>query len=260
MKIAYLGDEYSHTYSCAAKLISSEDILVAYPTIRGSLLSVFEGKSEMCVSPLENSVEGTVNECIDAILDLNLYIQKEMIEPIHEHLIGFKNAKKSDLKIIYSHPQAISQCRKYLETNFMPITIEAQASTSAGMKKITDISIGAIAGNCNKDLCILEENIEDYKSNATRFVLLGKKPSFDGNKVSIVFTSLNEPGALLKVLQVIADFKLNMTKIESRPHKSGLGKYIFYIDFNFNKDKTELTKVLEKISEKTNFLKFLGKY
>lgn len=257
MTITYLGDENSHSYAAAAAVAGDK---VGKTSIRSVIRAVAAEQADECVVPIENSIEGTVNECVDTLLGAGLYIKREILLPIHECLIGKAGAKKEDLKIVYSHPQALSQCRKYLEKNFMHVTVEALSSTSAALQKVTDVSVGAIARRPSAGLEVLESDIEDYENNTTRFVVLSRTPSYEGEKVSVVFDTANEPGALLSVLEVFKENRLNLTKIESRPGKSGLGHYIFYVDFLMKGGKDELFDIMTKLGKRTSFLKFLGKY
>ena len=260
MRIAYFGDKNSHTYAAASSLYKSGGEYTGHETVR-KVIGALDGGADIAVVPVENSVEGYVNETLDCLLSESIYISREAILPIHQSLVCFKGAKAEDIKTIYSHPQALSQCRNYLSAHFPNAALEASHSTSDGLKKITDKSVAAIArssGEGNTE--ILAANIEDYDSNTTRFLALGTTPSFSGDNCSIVFETANVPGALAAVLGVIAGEGLNMTKIQSRPAKTKLGRYIFFVDFIFTQDKEKLMSFLARLQKETAMLKFLGKY
>ena len=260
MRIAYFGDKNSHTHAAAQALYKSGGSFTGYDTVRG-VIGALDGGADIAVVPVENSVEGYVNETLDCLLKESIYVAREVILPIHQSLVVFKGAKAEEIKTIYSHPQALSQCRNYLSKHFPHATLTASRSTSDGLKKITDKSTAAIArsaGDGNTE--ILTANIEDYDSNTTRFLALSKSPSFSGDNCSIVFETANVPGALAAVLNVIAKAGLNMTKIQSRPAKTKLGRYIFFVDFIFTQDKEKLMSFLAQLQSNTAMLKFLGKY
>ncbi len=260
MKIAYFGDKNSHTFAAAGALYKSGGEFIGFDSVREVIRSL-GGASDVAVVPVENSVEGYVNETLDCLLTESVYVSREAVMPIHQSLIAYKGAAADDIEIIYSHPQALSQCRKYLSENFPRATLTAAASTSDGLKKIRSKATAAIARTTDRtDTEILRRNVEDYESNTTRFVALGKVPSFSGEICSIVFETRNEPGALVSVLNAIARAGLNMTKIQSRPAKTKLGRYIFFVDFTFGGSKDELMAFLAELQKYTETLKFLGKY
>ena len=260
MRIAYFGDENSHTYAAARALYGDGGKFAGYETVR-KVIGALDGEADIAVVPVENSVEGYVNETLDCLLKESIYVSREAILPIHQSLVCFKGARAEDIQTVYSHPQALSQCRDYLAKNFPNVTLTAAHSTSDALTKITNSSIAAIArssGNGNTE--VLQANIEDFDSNTTRFLALSKSPSFAGDNCSIVFETANVPGALAAVLNVIAGAGLNMTKIQSRPAKTKLGRYLFFVDFVFTGSKEKLMSFLAQLQNNTAMLKFLGKY
>ena len=259
-KISYLGDKYTHTYAAACKLLQSGDELVGYPTIFGSIEAAADGRSDLAVAPVENTCGGSVADTLDALWALPLYIVKETVIAVPQHLIGLAGAKKSDIKTVYSHPQAISQTNDYLLANFAAADVIAVSSTARALSLITDSSVAAIARAPSDGQEIIDADIADVKNNSTRFVMLGGEPSTDGNKCSVVFETRNKPGALVDALGVFHDFGFNMTKIESRPHKSKLGRYVFFVDFDFAPAGASLSEVLGVLSQRTLSMKFLGRY
>lgn len=261
-KIAYLGDKNSHTFSAAQEMVSlNQNEFISFSRVRECIEECANGNVDMAIVPIENSVEGSVNETGDALAEMDVFIVSERACAIRHSLIGFADTNFKKVKTIYSHPQALSQCREYLDKNFPKAERVALNSTSDALTHIKSNKCLAIARACNGfDLEILEGNIEDYGNNTTRFVTLSKKPDYAGDKCSVIISVGNKSGQLLKALQVFADNNLNMTKIESRPSKRKLGEYIFYIDFIFTGGKDGLEQFFEKLSVATSYIKFLGLY
>lgn len=173
-----MGDEFSHTYACAKSLFAGEE-LKGWETIRGALESLKRG-CDFCVVPIENSVEGTVTECLDLLTQFGFFITSETIMPIHQALLA-KTDDISKIKTVYSHPQALSQCRKFLADKLPCATQVASAFTSAAVRMIDDESKAAIARADIPGYIVLNQNIEDYSGNCTRFITVSLKPSFDTN-------------------------------------------------------------------------------
>ena len=258
-KISYLGDKYTHTYAAACKFLQSGDELVGYPTIGASIEAVTEGDCDYAVAPIENSCGGSIADTLDALWASPLYIRSETVIAVPQNLIGREDAEEKDVRVIYSHPQAIAQCHDFLRTYFLDRDVVAVASTAQALSMITDKSIAAIARTHAEGQKFLRTEIEDVRNNSTRFVLLGTEPVTTGNKCSVVFETRNRPGALVGALGLFEQFGLNMTKIESRPHKSKLGRYVFFVDFDA-KDARTLSELLGALSQATLSLKFIGRY
>ncbi len=260
-KIAYLGDKYTHTYAAALRFAGSGDETKGYHTVYAAINSVNEGECDYAVAPIENSCGGSIADTLDALWALPLYIMSETVLPVPQHLIGLKGARRGEIKTVYSHPQALSQCADYLRSHFADADVIATASTADALAQLKNPNEAAIARAPAEGQEIIDEEIEDVKNNSTRFVLLGREPlpEEQGVKCSVVFETQNKPGALMNALSLFAELKLNMTKIESRPHKSELGRYVFFVDFERN-ENDELSSVLGKLSQRTVAMKFLGSY
>lgn len=259
-KIAYLGDKYTHTYVAACKFGKDGDELVGYPTVYSSIAAVAEGKCDYVACPIENSCGGSIADTLDALWAFHLYIKAETVLAVPQNLIGAKGAEISGIKTVYSHSQAITQCAEFLRSELPAAKIISVDSTAAALALIKDDSIAAIARTPGEGHTVLEAEIEDNKNNSTRFVLLGNETSLDGNKCSVVFETRNTPGALVAPLNKIHEYGLNMTRIESRPHKSKLGRYIFFVDFDSGLDRKKLAEVVGELTAVTLSLKFLGQY
>jgi len=217
------------------------------------------------VLPVENVIEGIVRPTIDNIYISDVKIQLQTEIEI-EHCLISKNNNKKNIKHIISHPQALAQCSKYILDNFDENInlIEVSSTASAGYNLLDlDESYSAIVSKnlaSKMNLFILDKNIGDNKENKTRFVLISKKDLKIKSKTrtSFVFNTKNEPGALLKILNIINDFNLNLIYLESRPSKKVLGEYNFFADVDKGID--EIQEVLNLISKECNFYKLLGSY
>lgn len=265
MNIAYFGDQRSHTYAAALDYLREAGISGAqdsgYATVFETLRAVQDGKCDVGVVPIENSLEGTVTATVDALGELDLYIVSEVVVPIRQSLIVQKGVRLDDVQTVYSHPQALAQCRKTLRELLPKAKTEAVAYTSAALAKLDERS-AAIARAPETGQVVLREDIADEPNNCTRFIALSKTCDREkGNgKVSILFATRNEAGALADVLRVLKDHRLNMTKIESRPSKKCMGQYVFYVDFLFNDSDEVLDRVEQEIRAHTEFYRFLGRY
>jgi len=232
-------------------------------------VDVFDGVSEgifdLGVVPVENSLEGAVTQVNDLLTKTNLKVIGEVKVPIHHCLLAKPGMDLNSIKIVYSHPQALAQCRNFLLEN----KLEARPFyDTAGAAKMIDqerpLATAAIASSLSAKLYgldIIKEGIEDVDSNTTRFQLISKNPyNGAGNKCSIIFAVTHEAGALQKVLQSFADSSINLTRIASTPHKSDPGNYTFFCDFEGCDQDKKIKDVLAHIEEYTKELTVLGCY
>lgn len=254
-KTAYLGDENSYSHAAAAQLIGGE--LTGYARLSDVISAARSGECAHAVLPLENNVEGTVNEVYDALFDSGLYIAKQLVLPVRHSLIAADGVDVGGIRRILSHPQAIAQCRNFLSG--LTATVEAVSSTSAALGKVCGdtaaIAFGPISGTHAVATCI-----QDSALNATRFALVSLTRCDDGDTVSVSFDLKNESGALLGALAAIHRRAVNLTRILSRPHRSGSGKYRFFADFDFTGTREQLDTLLDEVAERCEELRFLGRY
>lgn len=262
VKISYFGDTRSHTFAAVSFLLGEEGAkgyeTDGCETVYEALRRVRDGESDAAAVPIENSFEGTVTATEDALGDLRLYIVREIVLPVRQNLIVKNGVTLKDIRRVYSHPQALAQCRATLRSLLPQAVTEQVAYTSAGLDKLDDDS-AAIARAPQDGQTILKADITDSPDNCTRFVLVKAAPARTGNKFSVRFSAANRPGALVEVLNELYARGLNMVKIESRPAKKRMGQYVFYVDFLL----TEAYKpdaVLSAIAEKAEDLRFLGRY
>ncbi len=242
------------------------DELVPYCTIPAVMESVSNGETDFGVVPIENSIEGPVGITLDSLahkFDLNIF--NEIIIPINQNLIVNPGTSMDDIQDVYSHSQAIAQCQEFISQN--NIQPHYAVSTASAAKSIIGDKSKAAIGNAKTvelyDLEILKANIQDTDNNATRFVVLSKENQepTGKDKTSIIFSIYEDkPGGLYRILGIFQKENINLTKIESRPSKKGLGKYLFFVDFEGHKDDEIIQNILKEISENTYFLKVLGSY
>jgi chorismate mutase/prephenate dehydratase len=232
----------------------------------GVFESVKTGDVDYGVVPIENSIEGSVNRTYDLFLEYDLKVCGEIIIRISHCLIAHKGTSIDQIKTVYSHPQALAQCRKFLERHKLKTISTFDTAGSVKMIKEDQLmDAAAIASERAAqiyDMTILEREIEDIKNNSTRFFVLDKQDSaYSGkDKTSIIFAAKSTPGALNKVLKEFSDRNINLTKIESRPTKQTPWEYHFYLDFEGHRIETKCQQALESIKDKTLFIKILGSY
>ena len=267
--ISYLGPEGSYCEQAALTNFSNEK-LFPMPTIPAVIESVQDDITDMGVVPIENSIEGSVTFTLDSLIhDFNVNINGEIMLNISHSLITNKINTLDNIKKIYSHPQALAQCRIYLSEKLPQADLIPSSSTSAAFSDLINAPENsaaiAHARNAKKhNLNIIEENIQDELNNITRFAILSKKKTnpTQNDKTSFCFdfTDSDKPGQLIDVMRQFSDNNINITKIESRPSKKQLGKYIFWMDIDGHSNDNDLNTIFEKIKPMTNTLKIIGSY
>lgn len=236
------------------------------PTFEKVFEAVNSGSTEFGIVPVENSSAGSVNEVYDLILKYKLFIVGAVAMPVSHNLLGLKGANLGNIKAVYSHAQALSQCKNFLEAN----SIEGRvfSNTAAAAKhaaELGDITIGAIGsteGAKENSLEVLAENIQSFENNQTRFIVISKHPVIpaDSNKISLVFTLSHTPGSLQKILTRFSLHGLNLTKLESRAGKNGDFETQFYLDFDGNIAEVKTLSLLCSLLAELNDFSFLGNY
>ncbi|MBB6217663.1 prephenate dehydratase [Anaerosolibacter carboniphilus] len=268
MKLGYLGPKGSYSYE-AALSYQTHALHLGFKTFYEIIQSVEDGMIDIGILPIENSTEGAVNSVMDGLLRTSrAKITGELVLPIVHNLLGTDKSIE-EIRYVYSHPQAIEQCREYFRINhpnMMLLSCESSA-TACVLAKEKGSGYGAISSKTAAEiyeLDILGEAIQDNSFNQTRFVAISQEDEVITNqicKTSIAFSFHNDsPGSLYAVLKEFAVESINLTRIESRPAKAELGKYIFYIDLCGHQDDPEIRKVLSNIQRITNFFKIFGSY
>lgn len=265
LRVAYLGPSATFTHLASRRQFGSSAEYMPESTIKEVFEAVFRGKTHYGVVPIENSTEGVVNYTLDMFMDSDLNIAFEIMLPISHNLLS-KTGRKSDIKTIYSHPQARAQCRGWLESNFPGMPVVEEPSTASAAKRVSrNKSSAAVASELAAavyDLKFVEKGIEDHKNNYTRFLVISKDKSgkTGKDKTSIMFSVKNKPGALYQILQSFAKHKLNLTKIESRPSKRKAWEYIFFVDMEGHIEDKGVKKAINDMKKICLFLKVLGSY
>jgi len=274
---AYLGPQgtYSHEAAIYARDIAENTIngvLVECISISEVFEMVERGKANFGVVPIENSLEGSVNETLDSfVFNSNAQIIREFVMDIHHNLITAPGVDRSMIGTVASHPQALAQCRRWLAKNMPGATTVATTSTAIAVKRVADCSandsgVGAIGTALAAKLFdaeVIEEQIEDHVGNQTRFVVFGNEssPRTGKDKTSLaLFLWQDRPGALLMILTEFVYAGFNLTKIESRPTKRALGDYMFWIDVEGHIDDLNLKTALDSLRLKLREVKVLGSF
>ena len=264
-RVAFQGEPGAYSEMAAFHYFPTAALLPA-KSFQNVFESLESGKVDFAVVPIENSIEGSVNETYDLLLVTNMTVCGEIYQKIRHCLIVNPGADDSKIRSVYSHPQALAQCRAYLQKkNLEPIATYDTAGAVKMIQQTGMVEAAAIASKRAADLYgmrICEESIEDKKNNYTRFLVLSKiqsKPT--GNDgTSIIFSVKHIPGALFSILEEFARRRINLTKIESRPTKEVPWEYNFYVDFEGHSSEKEIKDLIGAIRKKTTFVKLLGSY
>lgn len=266
LKIAFQGERGAYSEEAAIQFFNQEvefipcrDISTVFNVVEASI-------ADYGVVPIENSIEGSVNETYDLLLSTGLKVSGEIYLKVSHCLIAHPDADPKNIKKVISHPQALAQCRIYL----MSKKLEAIPSydTAGSVKKILEeelLDTAAIASERAAKIYsmkILDREIEDYGRNYTRFMVMGRNDAepTGGDKTSIIFSLPHIPGSLYRTLEEFATRNINLTKIESRPTKHRPFEYYFYVDFEGHRKDPLIQETLNAISKKTLLLKVLGSY
>ncbi|MEE8365110.1 MAG: prephenate dehydratase [Gammaproteobacteria bacterium] len=265
LKIAYLGPEGTFTQSAAFKHFGHSVTTIPMGSIPDVFSSVESGHADYGLVPVENSTEGVISHTLDMFIDSDLKVSGEVEIRIHHHLAN-QSQDVSQISQIYSHQQSLAQCRHWLDQNFPKIERVAVSSNAEAARIASqDPATAAICGlpaveNFKLQICF--ENIEDVSDNTTRFVIIGNQdvdPSGD-DKTSLLISTKNYPGALLGLLQPLADNGISMNKIESRPAPDRKWEYIFFIDIDGHQNSDNVQKALLELKGQANRFKILGSY
>lgn len=271
MKIGYLGPDGTYCYEAMKKYMRKCNIeaeKIPYNNITDTILGIKNGEIDKCVVPIENSIQGSVLETMDTLREKEgLYIQSRIVIDIKHHLMSTKKYKPEEIKKIYSHPQALAQCRKYIHKNYPNCEIKQVSSTALAAEKIlNEENCACICNEACREIYNLEDldqNIQDVQNNQTTFIVISKEKNNDLKgevTTSIFFSVYSKPGELYKVLGLFNIFEVNLNKIESRPAKTKLGEYIFWVDFEADENWDYIKILLEQIDKRCSYFRCLGTY
>ena len=270
MTTAFLGPRGTFSEEAAIQFAGPDAEFLAFASFPALVSAVETGLADAAVLPIENSIEGAVSTTLDLLIhETTLKIAAESVVQVRHFLVTSPGVDLTTISRVTSHPQALGQCRRFLERCLPGVDQVASLSTAGAVEAVVaaaDPSQAAIGPLRAAELyggAILAHDIQDNRANVTRFVVLrldDSAPTGD-DKTSIGFTlKANVPGALHAVLGVLADENLQMTKIESRPNKSWLGEYVFLIDLEGHASDPPVARALERIRQSCDMMKVFGSY
>ena len=270
MTTAYLGPPGTFSEEAALLYAGPAAALVPVASFPAVVAAVEGGEVADGVLPIENSLEGQVTPVLDLLIhQTKLKIKAEVVVPVRHVLAGAPGATLEAITLVTSHPQGLGQCRRFLDRWLPHVEREAALSTAGAVEAVatggdpTRAAIGPARAAERYGATILAEDIQDADGNETRFVVLGPEdaPPSGSDKTSLGFTvKANVPGALLEILVVFADQGLQMTKVESRPTKGGLGKYVFLVDLEGHRGDPAVADALTRVEERCATLWIFGSY
>jgi prephenate dehydratase len=272
VRVAFLGPEGTFTEEALRASATEAVEELPYPTVYETVMAVHNREVDRAVVPIENSLEGSVNATLDALAGeaADVRIAREVVLPVRHCLIARSGTAVGDVTRVVSHPQALSQCARFLQERLGGAERATVGSTAEAVQLVAESSEpwAAIGSRISAELygCeLLAEGIEDLAGNETRFVWLAPRdaPAEGGeSKTSVVFWGFNDesPGALVGVLNEFAERGINLTKIESRPRRVQLGHYMFFADLEGAAGDPPVSEALEALRSKVAELRVLGSY
>ena len=265
LRVAYLGPAGTFSQAAVYKQFGHEIDALHEAGIDACFRAVETGRADFAVVPVENSTEGAVSRTLDLIVTTPLRICGEIMLPIHQNLMS-KNNELAQIKRVYGHAQSLAQCQNWLGRHMPHAALMSVASNSEGAILAADDEESAALGSEVAaelyGLSIVEPRIEDEASNTTRFLVLGVNDAAPSgrDKTSLVLGAPNQPGAIVKLLQPLADAGISMSKLESRPARSANWEYVFFVVCEGHRDDPLLASTLVEIGQHAAFLKILGSY
>ncbi|MDQ7031975.1 MAG: prephenate dehydratase [Desulfonauticus sp.] len=263
--VLFLGPEGTFSHLAALEYLGQSVEFRPKNSIEGIFQGISCGEAELGIIPLENSLQGSVGQSLDLFMRYEVFIQAELYYQISHNLLSL--AKDiSEIKKVYSHPQALEQCSTWLRLYLPEADLLPEASTAKAAKRVTQEQDAAAIGNYKLaslfNLNILASHIEDLPDNWTRFLIIAARPSDKEGKekTSLVFTLADKPGALLEALKVFAREGINLKKLESRPLKGEKWKYVFFADVECDLTQEQYKNLIQDLKNYCYFLRVLGSY
>jgi prephenate dehydratase len=266
VKIAYQGEPGAFS-EAAARQVNAEAQMVPCKSFEDVFAAVTGGPANYGVLPIENSIGGSIHRNFDLMLEHEVPIVGELEVAVVHHLLALPGVALGQVKRVYSHPQALAQCDRFLRT-LTGVEIIATYDTAGSAKMIADQNLTDAAAVASAragevfGLTPLKSSIQDYERNTTRFIIIGRRPLSDAkpDKTTIVFTLGNEAGALFKALSVFALRGIDLTKLESRPIPGRKWEYLFYADLSASREDLPCARALAHLAEFAPSLRILGSY
>ena len=270
IKIGYLGPLGTFTHQAALEFFTKADSeFMACKTVLEIFENIEKDILDFGVIAIENSLQGTVRDTLDLLIEKDLFIYGEIELRIIQNLISLDGSDLSKIEVIHSHPQELAQSKNWIKTNIPKAKLVNTNSTAEAILKVKNLdnikhaAIGTEFASQNYGLKIISSKIEDNPSNITRFLIISKKENplkEEKMKTSLLYVVKNVPGALYQVLRFFSEANINLLKIESRPRRRGKWEYIFLMDFEGDKDDSKIKKVLDLMSQNVIWYKILGSY
>ncbi|AGA33472.1 Chorismate mutase I / Prephenate dehydratase [Thioalkalivibrio nitratireducens DSM 14787] len=265
LQVAYLGPEGTFTHLATRKHFGHAATLLPLASIDSVFREVASGRVQFGVVPIENSTEGVVSHTVDCFLESPVLICGEVVLPVQHHLLS-SSARLEDVRLVMAHPQALAQCRQWLdrrlpgvERRHAPSNARA-ADDAAGVPGAAVIASEVAAERYGLE--ILARNIEDRGDNTTRFLVIGRIETdpTGRDRTSIMLSTANRPGSLFRLLKPIAEAGISLTRIESRPSRCVNWEYVFFLDLIGHQQDPAIAACLEELRESAEMLKILGSY
>src|SRR5437773_6000152 len=264
MTIAYLGPEATFTHQAAIHRFGASLRYAPQKTITDVFSDVSKSRADYGVVPVENSTEGVVTHTLDMFVDSELKIVSQIVLPVQHCLLS--NCRRVQIKKLFAHPQALGQCRAWVQ-NHLPRAEIIETSSNArsaefAAKEKESAAIAGVLAAEKYGLPVLESDIQDNAANATRFLVLGRQcsPPTGKDRTSLMFSIVDKVGALYRALSPFRRYRINMTKIESRPSKRKAWEYFFFVDCDGHMSEGKLAKALNLLGEHCSYVKVLGSY
>jgi prephenate dehydratase len=266
-RAVFAGEMRAFAHKAATQFFGSDINIDPVPSFRDVFREVKAGNCDFGVIPLENSLTGSIHENYDHLLEYDVRIVGEITLRIVHALIGHPETELHMIKRVISHPQALEQCRDFLESQ-PGWELVAARDTASAVRRIKEggesgeVAIAAREAADLYGLSVLKEGIETNARNYTRFAVIAASAVNNGprKKSSLVYSTSNKPGALFDTLQIFAENGINLVKLESRPIHGKPWEYMFYVDIEADVESNELAGVMRELSEKTEYLRVLGSY
>ncbi|PIE35276.1 prephenate dehydratase [candidate division KSB3 bacterium] len=264
-KLLGFQGEHGANSEVAARLYDPQSIYIPCAEFTDVFESVSKGYLDLGLVPVENSLGGAITQVNELLIDTDLHVIGEAKMPIHHCLLALPGVDHREIRMVYSHPQALTQCRNFLQRNHLE---PHPFYDTAGASRMLSVDRPQAAAAISSSLCaelynleIIKENIEDHEENKTRFLVLSQnKAAEPGTKCSVIFSVAHHAGALFEVLKVFTEQHINLTRIESMPNRDDPGNYYFFVDFEGNIEDEGVQTVIDVVQKNTEIYKFLGCY
>ena len=264
LTVAYLGPEATFTHQAAIQRFGSSLRYSPQKTIADVFIEVSKNRADYGVVPVENSTEGAVTHTLDMFVDSDLKIVAQIVLPVQHCLLS--KCRRSQIKKLFAHPQSLGQCREWVQANLPRVEIietssNARSAELAAAQKNSAAIAGVLAAETYR-VPVLDFDIQDNVANATRFLVLGRQcsPPTGKDRTSLMFSLTDRVGALYSALAPFRRFRINMTKIESRPSKRKAWEYFFFVDCDGHMEDRKLTKAISLLGEHCSYVKVLGSF